>query len=85
MKSDNYLQLLLSEYTNKELSHDDLKSTLIHFAKLYHKEKEQKIRINQDLKSRINLLDYFIEFYDLLSLKDLIDKREKTRSQIQEL
>jgi negative regulator of genetic competence, sporulation and motility len=42
MKSKYYLELLLKEYEKKELTKNDLKSTLIHYAKLYHNEKKNQ-------------------------------------------
>lgn len=39
MKSKHYHDLLLNEYENKELSKEDLSSTLKHYANLYFKER----------------------------------------------
>ena len=47
MKSENYLELLLNEYENRELTKEDLKSTLEHYAHLYNKE-QKKVMKNQE-------------------------------------
>lgn len=39
MTSKHYHDLLLNEYENKELSKEDLSSTLKHYANLYFKER----------------------------------------------
>jgi len=39
MKSKHYHNLLLNEYKVRELSEEDLSSTLKHYANLYFKEK----------------------------------------------
>jgi hypothetical protein len=52
MKSKDYLNLLLNEYENKELSKEDLESTLKHYAELFSKEKSQKTKMIQDFKSK---------------------------------
>lgn len=41
MKSENYLELILNEYENRELTKEDLKSTLEHYAHLYNKEQKK--------------------------------------------
>jgi hypothetical protein len=41
MKSENYLELLLNVYENGELTKEDLKSTLEHYAYLYNKEQKK--------------------------------------------
>jgi hypothetical protein len=46
MKSENYLELLLNVYENGELTKEDLKSTLEHYAYLYNKE-QKKVMKNQ--------------------------------------
>lgn len=51
MKSKYYLDLLLNEYENRELSKEDLKSTLKHYAELFSKEKKTK-KISKDLKEQ---------------------------------
>ena len=48
MGSKYYLQLLLNEYDNRELTREDLKSTLLYFADLYHKENIYKIKLEQN-------------------------------------
>jgi hypothetical protein len=52
MKSENYLELLLNVYENGELTKEDLKSTLEHYAYLYNKE-QKKVMKNQELHFRI--------------------------------
>jgi hypothetical protein len=47
MKSENYLELLLNVYENGELTKEDLKSTLEHYAYLYNKE-QKKVMKNQE-------------------------------------
>jgi hypothetical protein len=42
MKSKDYHYLLLNEYENKELTKDELSSTLKHYAHLYFKERLKK-------------------------------------------
>lgn len=76
MKSQHYHKLLLNEYDNRELTKDDLSSTLKHYATLFSKEQEQKINIKQDFKSRISLLEYFIRFYEVINLDALKKHRE---------
>jgi hypothetical protein len=76
MKSKDYLNLLLNEYENKELSKEDLESTLKHFAELVSKEQSQKAKIIQDFKSRISLLEYFINYYEVINLDYLKKHRE---------
>ena len=49
MKSKDYLQLLLNEYESRELTREDLKNTLLHFANLYHKENIYKIKLRQEI------------------------------------
>ena len=49
MKSKYYHDLLLNEYENKELSKEDLSSTLKHYANLYFKEKlKSKLKAQQE-------------------------------------
>ena len=43
MKSKYYHDLLLNEYENKELSKEDLSSTLKHYANLYFKERLKRL------------------------------------------
>ena len=76
MKSQNYHDLLLNEYESRELSKEDLSSTLTHYAELFSKEKELKTKIIQDFKSRISLLEYFISYYKVINLDDLKKHRE---------
>lgn len=40
--SKDYKHLLVDEYLASDMSIDDFKSTLTHFAKLYHKEQLKK-------------------------------------------
>ena len=42
MESQHYHELLLNEYDNRELTKDELSSTLKHYATLFSKEQEQK-------------------------------------------
>jgi hypothetical protein len=44
MKSKYYLELLLKEYEKKELTKNDLKSTLIYYAELYQNEKKNQTK-----------------------------------------
>jgi len=37
-ESENYLELLVKEYQTRELTVEDFKNTLQHYAKLYHNE-----------------------------------------------
>jgi hypothetical protein len=55
MQSKDYMQLLANEYDNKELSKDDLISTLKHYAELYHEE--QTIKTNKPMQQPINYCD----------------------------
>ena len=82
MKSKDYLSLLLNEYENKELSKEDLKSTLKHFADLYHNEKVLNDNIEQDFKSSIKTLDYLIDFYEITTLKELKEKIKNLFNQL---
>ena len=50
MKSKDYHDLLLNEYDNKELSREDLSSTLEHYAELYHKEQKENLEMAEYLK-----------------------------------
>ena len=43
MKSENYRQLLNDERNSLELTPEEFDSTLMHFAELYHKEKQCNI------------------------------------------
>lgn len=43
MKSENYRRLLNNERDSLEMTAEEFDSTLIHFAELYHKEKQQSI------------------------------------------
>jgi hypothetical protein len=76
MQSKHYHNLLLNEYENRELSKDDLSSTLNYYAELFSKEQSQKTKIIQDFKSRISLLEYFISYYKVINLDDLKKHRE---------
>lgn len=38
MDSENIKQMLINEFKEPELSEEDLKSTLEHFAEVYHQE-----------------------------------------------
>jgi hypothetical protein len=76
MKSKNYHDLLLNEYEKRELSTENLSSTLNNYAELYFREKEQKMRIDQDFKSRISLLEYFITYYEIIDIDYLKQHRE---------
>lgn len=82
MKSKDYLILLLNEYENKDLSKEDLESTLKHFADLYHNEKVLNHNVEQDFKSSIKTLDYIIGFYEIITLKELQEKRENLLSEL---
>ena len=42
MKSKDYLELLLNEYEDREMTKDELSSTLKHYAHLYFKERLKK-------------------------------------------
>ena len=43
MTSENYRRILKAEYHFQELTIEDFDNTLMHFAKLYHKEQLNKI------------------------------------------
>ena len=43
MKSKDYLELLLNEYEDREMTKEELSSTLKHYANLYFKERLKKI------------------------------------------
>lgn len=45
MKSENYKQLLINEFVNPEMTSEEFKNTLEHFAELYHKEQGLKKQI----------------------------------------
>ena len=45
MKSENYRQLLNHEFEAKEMTKEDFDNTLVHFAKLYHKEQLALLRV----------------------------------------
>jgi len=45
MKSENYRQLLNHEFEAKEMTKEDFDNTLMHFAKLYHKEQLALLRV----------------------------------------
>lgn len=53
MKSKNYLELLLNEYENRELTKEDLKSTLEHYAYLYNQEQKGEA-LNYNTKQLLN-------------------------------
>ena len=42
MKSKDYLELLLNEYEDREMTKEELSSTLKHYANLYFKERLKK-------------------------------------------
>ena len=76
MQSKHYHELLLNEYDNRELSREDLSSTLKHYAELVSVQQSKKTNIIQDFKSRISLLEYFISYYEVINLDDLKKHRE---------
>ena len=41
-ESENYLQLLVTEYKVKSLTSDDFRNTLEYYAKIYHDEKTKE-------------------------------------------
>lgn len=56
LTSENYLELLLNEYENQEMSKEDLLDTLKHYAKLYHNERVQEtISENVDVDEKIDI------------------------------
>lgn len=51
MESKDYHLALLNEYDNRELTREDLSSTLKHYAELYHKEQKEK---EQETNNKLN-------------------------------
>jgi hypothetical protein len=62
MKSENILLLLKLEFENPEMTTDDFLSTVVHFAKTYHKErsKPEKELINYTLIKESDGLKFYI-------------------------
>lgn len=56
MESKDYRQILVRAYTSQELTPDDFDNTLIHFAKLYHKEKSKGLIEIKKVKNQFNKL-----------------------------
>lgn len=44
MEAKDYRQIINRAYTSQEMTPDDFDNTLMHFAKLYHKEKNKKVK-----------------------------------------
>lgn len=63
MKSENYKQLLLNDFENKEMTKEDLDNTLMHFAKLYHEEQFNWVSI-KDSKSPELVTNVMIKYKD---------------------
>jgi len=83
MKSENYLDLLIQEYNNQELTNEDLKNTLKHYAKLYHEENKYCLIIKQDFESQIKAFNYIVQFYEIISLSEIVEKRDKLLKELE--